>query len=408
MFNIDQIREDFPVLKKEIYGKKLIYFDSGATSQKPTAVINKIKEFYEQYNSNIHRGVHFLSNYATDEYEKARQTIKDYINANKIEEIIFTKGSTEAANLIANSYGNNFLKKGDEILICETEHHANIVPWQMLSERKGVVIKVIPVDDNSEIIFEEYEKLLSEKTKIVAVAQVSNAFGTIHPIKKIIEKAHKYGAVSVIDGAQGVQHLNPDVRDLDCDFYFFSGHKIYAETGIGVLYGKEKFLEKMPPYQGGGDMVKKVSFEKTTYADLPLKFEAGTTNFVAAISVSEAIKYVKNIGLTDIKEHENKLKEYLLQKMNNLKNLDLIGIAKNKIATVSFLIKGLHHFDTGMILDKQGIAIRTGTHCAQPAMKRFGIEGTARASLSFYNTFAEIDVFIEKLSEIINKFAVKR
>ncbi len=405
MLDIQKIREDFPILKRIIHGKPLIYLDNAATTQKPLQVLEKVKTFYLETNSNIHRGVHFLSEQSTLEYESARETVREFINAKTDHEIIFTKGTTDAINLVAYCFGEKFVEAGDEIIVSHTEHHSNIVPWQMLCERKGAVLKVIPVNEKSEIIYEEYEKLLSKKTKIVSVAQVSNAFGTIHDIRRIIKSAHQIGAKVLIDGAQGIQHIQTDVRELDCDFYAFSGHKIYAETGIGVLYAKRELLEEMPPYQGGGDMIKTVSFAKTVYADLPLKFEAGTANYVGAISLAEGIKYILNIGLNNIAEYEKELLEYGTQQLQNIPELKIYGTAENKASVISFLLKGIHHYDSGLILDKLGIAVRTGTHCAEPAMERFGIMGTVRASFSFYNTKSEIDVLCEGLNRVKKMFA---
>ncbi len=405
MLDINKIRQDFPILHREIHGKPLVYLDNGATTQKPQPVLDKILSFYTDLNSNIHRGVHYLSNVSTDEYENARITIQKYINAGSRNEVIFTKGTTDAINLVAYSFGEKFINEGDEIIVTEIEHHANIVPWQLLCKKKNAVLKVIPVNDKAEIIYEEYLKLLSEKTKLVSIAHISNAFGTIHPIKKIIDKAHEFGAYTLIDGAQGIQHFKTDVQELDCDFYVFSGHKIYAETGIGVLYGKEKLLEEMPPYQSGGDMIKNVSFKETTFADLPFKFEAGTANYVAAASVAEAIKYITDIGLNDIEAYEKELIDYATQKLSGIENLKIYGTAENKSAAISFLLKDIHHYDTGMILDKLGIAVRTGTHCAEPGMTRFGITGTVRASLTFYNTKEEIDTLHDGILRVNKMFS---
>ncbi len=405
MLDIQKIRNDFPILNQEIYGKSLIYLDNGATTQKPNIVIDKINSFYYKFNSNIHRAVHYLSGKSTEEYEKARETVRKYLNAKSINEIIFTKGTTDAINLVAFSFGERFVERDDEILVCQTEHHSNIVPWQMLCERKSAKLKVIPVNDKSEIIFEEYEKLLTKKTKLVAIAHVSNAFGTVHPIKKITESAHKVGSYVLIDGAQGIQHIKTDVLDIGCDFYAFSGHKIYAETGIGVLYGKENLLEQMPPYQGGGDMIKTVSFRKTVYADLPLKFEAGTSNYVAAASLGEAMNYINSIGLENISKYETQLLKYAETQLSKIPNIKIIGTAKKKSSAISFLLKGIHHYDTGAILDKLGIAVRTGTHCAEPAMKQYGITGTVRASLSFYNTKEEIDALYRGLLRVVRMFS---
>lgn len=404
MIDINKIRNDFPILNTKVYGRQLVYLDNGATSQKPLQVINSVAEFYSTINSNIHRGVHYLSSKATEEYEKSREKVKTFINAKSSAEVIFTKGTTDSINLVAFSFGEKFISEGDEILVCETEHHSNIVPWQMLCERKRAKLIKIPVDNNTEIIMEEYEKLLSSKTKLVAVAQVSNAFGTIHSTEKIIEKAHKFGAKVLIDGAQSIQHFSTDVQKLDCDFYVFSGHKIYAETGIGVLFGKGELLSQMPPYQGGGDMINSVSFEKTEYAELPLKFEAGTSNYVGAYSLLKAIEYLENIGLKEIAEYETELKNYAFEKLSTIPGLEIIGNPKNNSGVISFTLKDIHFYDAGMILDKMGIAVRTGTHCAEPAMKRFNILGTIRVSFSFYNTKEEIDILYNGLLKVKQMF----
>lgn len=395
MFDIEKIRNEFPILRQKVNGKPLVYLDNGATTQKPEQVIKIVEKMYSEYNSNIHRGVHFLSNKSTDLYENARISVKEFINAELCEEIIFTKGTTEAINLAAFSFGEKFISENDEIIVAETEHHSNIVPWQMLCERKGAKIKLIPADANGELQIDEYKKLLNKNTKIVAVAHTVNSIGIINPIKEIITEAHKIGAKVLIDGAQAIQHKKIDVQKLDCDFYVFSGHKMYAETGIGVLYGKKELLEKIPPYQGGGDMIKSVSFEKTEYADLPLKFEAGTSNYVGAVSLGEAIRFINSVGIENIEKYETELLSYAEEKLLKIKDLTIYGNSKQKISSISFLLNGIHHYDTGMILDKLGIAVRTGTHCAEPAMKHFGITGTVRASFAIYNTKEEIDKLYE-------------
>jgi len=400
MINIEKIKKEFPILSQKIYGKELVYLDNGATTQKPIRVIEKIKSFYSELNSNIHRGVHYLSNKSTEEYENARITVKDFVNAKSTKEIIFTKGTTDAINLIAFSFGEKFVNEGDEIIVSETEHHSNIVPWQMMCKRKGAKLRVIPAKDNGELDIEKFKKLLNSKTKLVAVAHVANSIGIINPVKNIIDEAHKVGAKVLIDGAQAIQHLKVDVQELGCDFYAFSGHKIYAETGIGVLYGKEKLLEKLPPYQGGGDMIKTVSFEKTEYADLPLKFEAGTANYVGAVSVAEAINYLNNIGLQEVEKHETELMKYATEKLLDIEGLKIIGKSKQKTSAISFVLGNVHHYDAGLILDKLGIAIRTGTHCAEPTMKHFGITGTVRASFAIYNTKDDIDKLIVGLNKV--------
>ncbi len=394
MIDVEKIRADFPILNQKIYGKELIYLDNAATTQKPQVVIDSIAKYYSELNSNVHRGVHFLSDKATTAYENSRSRIAGFINAKNSHEIIFVRGTTEAINLVANGYGNKFIREGDEIIVSYLEHHSNIVPWQMLCERKGAVLKVIPVNEDGELILDEYKKLLSEKTKIVAVGHTSNSLGTINPVKEITELAHKLDAVVLIDGAQAVQHSKVDVRDLDADFFAFSGHKVYGPTGIGVLYGKEDLLNVMEPYQGGGDMIKNVSFEGTTYNDLPYKFEAGTPDICGAIVLSDAIEYVSQIGLENISEYENELLKYGTEKLKEIDGFRLIGNAKNKTSVISFLLDGIHPYDVGTILDKQGIAVRTGLHCTEPLMKRFGIPGTVRASFAMYNTKSEIDALI--------------
>lgn len=405
MINIEKILKDFPILETKIHGKRLTYLDSGATTQKPISVIKKVNDFYSKINSNIHRGVHYLSNKSTEEYENARINIQKFINAGSSKEIIFTKGTTDGINLVAYSFGEKFVSEGDEILVCETEHHSNIVPWQMLCKRKKAVLKVIPVNDKTEVDIKEFKKLLSSKTKIVAIAHVSNVFGTIHPINMIVEEAHKVGAKVLVDAAQSIQHINIDVQKINCDFLVFSGHKIYAETGIGVLYGKQELLEQMSPYQGGGDMIKSVSFENTTYADLPLKFEAGTSNYVGAVSLSEAINYVNDIGLTEIAEHEANLLSYATEKLQAINELKIIGTSKHKTSAISFNLKNIHHYDAGMVLDKLGIAVRTGMHCAEPSMKRFGITGTVRASFALYNSKEDADILYDGILQVLKMFS---
>ncbi|MCF6184840.1 MAG: SufS family cysteine desulfurase [Bacteroidales bacterium] len=400
MFDVEKIRKEFPILRQKVNGKDLIYLDNGATVQKPKQVIEIIRKVYSEYNSNIHRGVHYLSNKSTELYEGARETIRKFINAQAKEEIIFTKGTTDAINLVAFSFGEKFINEDDEILIAETEHHSNIVPWQMMCERKKAHIKVIPADENGELIFSEYKKLLNKKTKLVAVAHVANSTGIINPINEIITEAHKIGAKVLIDGAQAIQHKKIDIQQLDCDFYVFSGHKMYAETGIGVLYGKKELLKEMPPYQGGGDMIKTVSFKKTEYADLPLKFEAGTSNYVGAISLGEAVNFIKSIGIAKIEKYETGLLKYAEEKLSSVSGLTIYGKSENKTSAISFLLEGIHFYDVGMILDKLGIAVRTGAHCAEPTMKHFDITGTVRASFAVYNTKEEIDKLISALQKV--------
>ena len=399
-FNLREIREDFPALRQTVYGKNLIYFDNGATSQKPQYVIDAINKYYSKDNANIHRGVHHLSQKATNEYEASRKTIATYLNAKHTHEIIFTKGTTEGINLVAFSFGQ-LLQKGDEIIISAMEHHSNIVPWQMLCERVGCVLKVIPINKKGEIIYDEYLQLLNDKTKLVAVSHISNSLGTINPIKKMIDEAHKVGAKVLIDGAQSIQHTKIDVQALDCDFYVFSGHKVFGPTGIGVLYGKEAILNKMPPYQGGGDMILKVTFEKTTYNELPFKFEAGTPHIAGAICLGKAIEYLNQFNIVDLEKHELELADYATDLLLTFEGLHIIGESKKKTSVVSFIVDGAHPFDIGTLLDKQGVAVRTGHHCTQPVMDFYKIPGTVRASFAFYNTKEEIDYFIAALDKAI-------
>jgi len=404
-FPVNQIREDFPILHQKIHGYPLAYFDNAATTQKPICVIEAITKVYTQLNSNIHRGVHYLSEQSTELYEEARKTVQKFINAQYSQEIIFTAGTTSSINAIAFSFGEKYVKEGDEIIVSAMEHHANIVPWQMLCERKNAKLKVIPMSMEGVLDIDAYEKMLNDKVKIIAVTHVSNVLGTINPIKKIIDIAHKYDIPVLIDGAQSVQHIEIDVQSLNCDFFVFSGHKIYGPTGIGVLYGKENWLNEMPPYQGGGDMVYCVTFEKTTYNDLPLKFEAGTTNFIGAMGLAEAIKYISNIGLKEIRNYENELLDYANKKLSSIENVKIFGKAQEKGPVFSFIINNVHPYDTGMVLDKLGIAVRTGTHCAQPIMNFYNIEGTVRASFAFYNTFDEIDRLQNGLLKVIQMFS---
>ncbi|MDP2303069.1 MAG: cysteine desulfurase [Ignavibacteria bacterium] len=404
-FDVMKIREDFPILKQLIHNKPLVYLDNAATTQKPQMVIDKEKSYYEEINSNIHRGVHLLSQKSTMEYETAREKVMRFINAKYLSEIIFTKGTTDGINLIASSFGEKYVHEGDEIIISHLEHHSNIVPWQLLCQRKNALLKVIPINDDGEIIFEEFEKLITEKTKIISVVHASNSLGTINPIKEIINKAHSYNIPVLIDGAQSVQHYKIDVKELDCDFFVFSGHKLYAPTGAGVLYGKEKLLEELPPYQGGGDMISSVTFEKTTYNDLPYKFEAGTPNISGGICLGTAIDYVNSIGFDSIVAYENELSLYTENKLNGIEKLKRIGTAKNKSSVFSFVLEGIHPHDIGTILDFEGIAIRTGHHCTQPIMERFGIPATARASLAFYNTKEEVDFLTSSIKKVFEVFA---
>jgi cysteine desulfurase/selenocysteine lyase len=405
MKDIAEIRADFPILSTKIYGRPLVYFDNGATTQKPQCVLDSVDEVYRSYNGNIHRGVHYLSDRSSEAYENARETVRAFVNAGKREEIIFTSGTTGSINGIAFSFGERYIKPGDEIILSCLEHHANIVPWQMMCQRKGAVIKVIPINDDGEIILDEYYKLLSPKTRLVSVTQASNALGTVLPLHEIITAAHSVNVPVLIDGAQGIQHGIVDMKSLDCDFYVFSGHKIYGPAGIGVLYGKEKWLLELPPFQGGGDMVDKVTFEKTTYNELPFKFEAGTMNYPAAIGLASALDYVTSTGREDIAVRENKLLNYATERLTGIGNVKIFGKSERKISTISFHIKDIHQYDTGMILDKMGIAVRTGTHCAQPLMDRYGIDGTVRASLCFYNTMEEIDILVAGIEKVKSMFA---
>lgn len=401
IFSVDEIRAQFPTLQREVYGKPLVYLDNGATSQKPQIVIDAINHYYQFENANIHRGVHLLSQEATTSYEEARKKVQKFVNAPFDHEIIFTKGTTDSINLVAFSFGE-MLSKGDEILISAMEHHSNIVPWQMLCERKGCVLKVIPIHENGELNLEAFEQLLSEKTKLVSITHISNTLGTINPIKTIIDKAHRFGAKVLIDGAQAIQHLKVDVQELDCDFYAFSSHKVFGPTGAGVLYGKEAILNEMPPYQGGGDMIAKVSFEKTTYNELPFKFEAGTPHIIGGIATGTAIEFVSSLDMEAVHAHETELLNYTQQELLKIEGLRIIGTAQHKTSVVSFVVDGMHPFDIGTLLDKQGIAVRTGHHCTQPLMDFYKIPGTVRASFAFYNTIAEIDVFIIALNRSVN------
>ena len=405
MKDISEIRADFPLLGRKVYNKPLIYFDNGATTQKPLCVLDAVREVYTTYNGNIHRGVHAMSDMTSEAYENAREKVRSFINAGKREEIVFTSGTTGSINAVAFSFGERYIRQGDEVILSTLEHHANIVPWQMMCLRKGALLKVIPVNENGEILFEEYLKLLSPKTRIVAVAQASNALGTILPVREIIAAAHSKDIPVLIDGAQGIQHGIVDVRSLDCDFYVFSGHKIYGPTGIGVLYGKEKWLSELPPYQGGGDMVEKVTFEKTTYNELPFKFEAGTVNYAGAIGLGRALDYVSDLGRDEIAGREKTLLDYATKRLSAITGLRIFGNSLEKISTISFLLKDIHQYDTGMILDKMGIAVRTGTHCAQPIMDRYGIDGTVRISMCFYNTNEEIDALGTGIEKVISMFS---
>ena len=398
MFDIQKIRADFPILSQKVNGKPLVYFDNGATAQKPQVVIDAISKYYSEINANIHRGVHTLSQLATDAYESSRLKIQQHINAEFSHEVLFTAGTTHGINLVANGFAS-ILKPGDEVLVSALEHHSNIVPWQMLCEKTGAILKVIPMNNQGGLIQSDYDKLLSDKTKIVTVNHISNALGTINPIKEMIAKARKVGAAVLIDGAQATPHLKPDVQDLDCDFYVFSGHKICAPTGTGILYGKEAWLNKLPPYQGGGEMIKEVTFEKTTYAELPHKFEAGTPNIAGGIVLGVAIDYLNEVGFENIQKQEKMLLNYGTEKLLEIEGLKIYGTSAEKTSVISFNIDGIHPYDIGTIIDKKGIAVRTGHHCAQPIMNFFEIPGTIRASFAFYNTTEEIDLMVDAIKK---------
>lgn len=404
VLNIDKIRDDFPILQRTVHGKKLIYLDNGATTQKPLHIIDMERNIYTGLNANIHRGVHYLSEQCTDLYEKSRQTIASFINAPSTDEIIFTTGTTAAINMVAYSFGERYVNKGDEVLITEMEHHSNIVPWQMLCERKGATLKVLPFNNTGDLEIDKLDELLTNRTRIVAVTHISNVLGTINPIDEIIKQAHQRNIPVLIDGAQGIQHGGIDVQKTDCDFYIFSGHKIYAPTGIGVLYGKRKWLDEMPPWQGGGDMIEKVTFTKSTYAPLPLKFEAGTSNYVGGIVLGAALDYITSLGVDRINAYEKQLTQYALQKLSTIDGITIYGTSQHKSSIISFLLKNIHAYDTGLILDKLGIAVRTGHLCCHPIMQHYGIEGMVRASFTFYNTFNEVDSLYEGLLRVKQMF----
>ena len=400
-FNIKQIRDDFPILQEQVYNKPLIYLDNGATTQKPRAVIDTIRVLQETQNSSIHRGIHYLSEQMTGRYEAARETVRAFLNATSTQEIIFTSGATGSINTVAFSFGEKYVNSGDEILISEMEHHSNIVPWQMLCRRKGAQLKVIPFNDKGELELEKLDELLSERTRIVALTHASNSLGTINPVKEVIKRAHARDIPVLLDGAQMVQHGEVDVRELDCDFYVFSSHKIFGPTGSGVLYGKEAMLEELPPYQGGGDMVDQVTFDETSYNTLPFKFEAGTSNYTGAIGLAAALEYLQSIGFEAIGRYERELSDYTLEKLERIGGLKIYGNAAERISVFSFLLDNIHTYDAAMILDKMGIAVRTGTHCTQPVMDHFGIDGTIRASLVFYNTMEEVDALVQGIQKTI-------
>lgn len=404
-YDVNKIREEFPILSREVAGRPMVYLDNGATSQTPRRVVEEIERIYTHTKANVHRGVHTLSQEMTDMQEQTREKIRRYINASSIEEVIFTRGTTEGINLVASSFGSRF-KKGDEIILTVMEHHANIVPWQMLCERKGALLKVLPFSDNGELDLSRLDDLLTEKVKLVGMAYVSNVLGTVNPVREVIAKAHVVGAKVLIDGAQAVQHLPVDVKELDCDFFVFSGHKIYGPTGVGVLYGKECLLEQMPPWQGGGEMIREVRFEKTTYNELPFKFEAGTPDFIGIIGLGEALKYVESVGLEEIALYEHELLNYAMERMKSVSGLRIFGEAPRKSSVISFVLGDIHHSDTGILLDKMGIAVRTGQLCAEPTMQHYGVTGMVRASLGMYNTREEIDIFCEGLRKVAKMFGV--
>lgn len=406
MFDVNKIRQDFPILGEKVYGKPLVYLDNGATSQRPYQVIEKMTEYYLKYNSNVHRGVHYLSNVCTDANEETRRIVQRFMRAASEKEIIFTRGTTESINLIAYSFGEAFIAEGDEIVVTEMEHHANIVPWQMLCERKGAVLKVVPFTDKGELDPEAFRRLMTERVKLVGVAYVSNVLGTVNPVREIISLAHRSGAKVLVDGAQAVQHIPVNVQELDCDFFVFSGHKIYGPTGVGVLYGKEALLDQMPPWQGGGEMIKEVRFEKTTYNELPFKFEAGTPDFIGIIGLGEALKYVEAIGIENFAAHEHQLLQYAIEQMKKIPGMRIFGEADCKSSVLSFAVGNIHHSDMGLLLDKMGIAVRTGQLCAEPVMQHFGVTGMVRASLAMYNTEEEIDTFCRGVEKVGKMFKV--
>lgn len=403
-YDIAKIREEFPILSREVYGKPLVYLDNAATTQKPRQVVDAMVEEYYNVNANVHRGVHYLSQRATDLHEAAREKVRAFIHAGKTEEVIFTRGTTESLNLVASSFCDAFMKEGDEVIVSTMEHHSNIVPWQLQASKKGIVLKVIPMNEKGEILLDAYEQLFSERTKIVSITHVSNVLGTVNPVKEMIAVAHAHGVPVMVDGAQSAPHFAVDVQDLDCDFYAFSGHKMYGPTGVGVLYGKEEWLDKMPPYQGGGEMIEHVTFEKTTFERLPFKFEAGTPDYVATHGLATAIDYITALGMDNISAHEKMLTQYAMQQMASIDGMRFFGEAEGKDAVVSFLVKDIHHLDMGTLLDRLGIAVRTGHHCAQPLMDRLGILGTVRASFALYNTKEEVDALVAGIRRVAQMF----
>ena len=404
MYDIAKIREDFPILSREVYGKPLVYLDNAATTQKPRQVVDAMVEEYYNVNANVHRGVHYLSQRATDLHEAAREKVRAFINAGKTEEIIFTRGTTESLNLVASSFCDAFMKEGDEVIVSTMEHHSNIVPWQLQASKKGIVLKVIPMNEKGELLQDAYEQLFTERTKLVSITHVSNVLGTVNPVKEMIAVAHSHGVPVMVDGAQSAPHFKVDVQDLDCEFYAFSGHKMYGPTGVGVLYGKEDWLDRMPPYQGGGEMIEHVTFEKTTFERLPFKFEAGTPDYVATHGLATAIDYITSLGMENISAHERMLTQYAMQEMAKIDGMRFFGEAEGKDAVVSFLVKDIHHLDMGTLLDRLGIAVRTGHHCAQPLMDRLGILGTVRASFALYNTKEEVDALVAGVQRVARMF----
>lgn len=404
MFDVTKIREDFPILSRKVYDRPLVYLDNGATTQKPLCVLDAMREEYLNVNANVHRGVHYLSQQTTDLHEQAREKVRKFINAGSVNEIIFTRGTTESLNLVVSSFCDGFMSEGDEVIVSVMEHHSNIVPWQLQAARKGISLRVIPMNDKGELLLDEYEKLFTERTKIVSVTHVSNVLGTVNPVKEIVRIAHEHGVPVMVDGAQSTPHFAVDVQDIDCDFFAFSGHKMYGPTGVGVLYGKEDWLDRMPPYQGGGEMIESVSFEKTVFEHLPFKFEAGTPDYVATHGLATAIDYISSIGIDNISRHEQELTRYCMERMQEIDGIRLFGTANDKDAVVSFLVGDIHHLDMGTLLDRLGIAVRTGHHCAQPLMIRLGIQGTVRASFAMYNTKQEIDVLVEGIKRVSKMF----
>lgn len=403
-YDINKIREDFPILGREVYGKPLVYLDNGATTQKPRSVVEAMTHEYYNVNANVHRGVHFLSQQATELHEQARETVRRFLNARSTSEIVFTRGTTESINLVATTFGDAILKEGDEVIVSEMEHHSNIVSWQLVQARKGIRLRVIPITDEGELRLDEYEKLFNERTRLVSITHVSNVLGTVNPVKEMIRTAHDHGVPVLVDGAQSTPHFAVDVQDLDCDFFAFSGHKIYGPTGIGVLYGKEEWLDRLPPYMGGGEMIQNVSFERTTFNELPYKFEAGTPDYVATTGLAHALDYVTALGMDNIYAHEQALTDYAMEQMATIEGMRFIGTPKHKDAVISFLVGDIHHLDLGTLLDRLGIAVRTGHHCAEPLMRRMGIEGTVRASFGLYNTFEEVDTLVAGIRRVARMF----